>query len=149
MIRATFVVSLAFIFLVATSFAFSLQLKENFSPYDRIEERQIHVYRDRIVIDIPEASLTRYANTNSMDPVLDEGAHGIEIVPKSEYSIHVGDIVAYQPEDNNILVAHRVIDISEDENGAYFVIKGDNVSYADPEKIRFSQIKYVLIGVLY
>ena len=36
-----------------------------------------------------------------------------------------------------------------DEKGLYFRTKGDNLDYIDPEKIRFGQIKRVVVGILY
>jgi signal peptidase I len=122
---------------------------ERISPQDRINEDQIHVYKDRIVIYIPEATYARYADTNSMDPILDEGATGFEIIPDSEEDIRIGDIITYQPEWTSNLVVHRVIEIGEDEQGWFAYTKGDNTSSIDPGKIRFEQVKYVLVGVFY
>ena len=84
-----------------------------------------------------------------MDPFLDTEANGIEIIPQSEKDIIIGDIITYQPAWTDKLVVHRVIQIGEDENGWYAYAKGDNSSAIDPGKIRFEQVKYILIGVLY
>ena len=122
---------------------------EKLSPKDRITEDQIHIYSDRIVIDIEEASWATYADTNSMDPLLDIGANGIEIIPKSENDLHIGDIAAYQSKSSQELIVHRIVEIKEDEQGKYFIFKGDNNKTEDIEKVRFNQIKYVLIGIIY
>ena len=116
------------------------------SPYARIEPSNIKIEKDRIIIHIENARLVHYADTNSMDPSLDTEAKGIEIVPKSEDDIHVGDIVTFRI--GGQYVAHRVVKIGEDEEGKYFITKGDNNSQED-EKIRFSQIKYVTVAVLW
>ncbi|MFH1591854.1 MAG: hypothetical protein ABIB47_00600 [Candidatus Woesearchaeota archaeon] len=150
MVRISLVVAyVAIMLVIMASFVNSFQARDIESPRDRVSEEQIRVYSDRIVIKIDGASWTRYANTNSMDPFLDEGANGIEIVPENEDEIYVGDVVAYESKYADGLTVHRVIDVREDEAGRYFVLKGDNLSQEDPENVRFSQIKYVLIGVVY
>lgn len=121
---------------------------EKVSPSNWISENQIEVFPDKIIIRIENASLSAYADTNSMDPTLDKTANGIEIVPKSPEQIHVGDIVAYSPEGSNSLIVHRVVEVGKDEQGFYFIVKGDNNTATDG-KIRFEQIKYVTIGVIY
>ena len=98
------------------------------------------------MIYVNNASIGRYASTGSMKPVLDENSHGIRIVPVSESDIHVGDIVTY--EKNNELIIHRIIEIGKDENGTYFIPKGDN-NPVDDGKIRFSDIKYVTVAMVW
>lgn len=117
------------------------------SPYDRIKESQIFVYGDRVVLQVKDASLAEYADTNSMDPLLDIGANGLEVKPRNEDDLHIGDVIAYETDIG--LIAHRIVDIDHDKNGRYFVLKGDNNNENDPYKVRFDQIKYVLIGVIY
>lgn len=119
------------------------------SPYDRVSDSQIHVYDDYVVIDIPDIQWASYADTHSMEPVLWTGSNGLELIPKSASDIHVGDVVAYEANWSDGLIVHRVIDSGFDEYGAYYVLKGDNNSSIDPGRVRFSQIKYVLIGVIY
>lgn len=118
----------------------------NSAPFDFVGENQIKVFEDKIVIDIEGASISRYAPTGSMLPVLDEGSNGIRIVPKSEADIHIGDIITFR--QDNILIIHRVINIGEDNNGTYFITKGDNSPINDG-KIRFSDIEYITIGVIW
>ncbi len=120
-----------------------------FSPSDIISESQIQVYDTKVIITIPGAQWASYTNTKSMEPVLNENAHGIEIVPKSIDDIHIGDIIAYETKYNRIPIVHRVVRIKKDSLGTYFVLKGDNNMKADAEKVRFSQIKYKLVAVIY
>jgi len=120
--------------------------KNKDAPRDFISEQQIKVYHDRIVIYIENASIGRYASTGSMKPILDENSNGIRIVPKSEDEINVGDIITFK--QNDYLIIHRVIEKGIDEQGIYFITKGDNNAVAD-EKIRFSEIKYVTVGLLW
>ena len=117
------------------------------APSDKINQNSIEVYEDKVVIKIGNASLSKYAGTQSMVPVFDKGANGIRIIPENEKCIELGDIVTYES-DNGDLIVHRVIEIGEDEQGTYFVVKGDNNLFSDG-KIRFSQIRYITIGILY
>ncbi len=136
--------------ITAATLAFAFEIPyELASPYDRIKENQIHVYKDKIVIDIEGASWATYADTNSMDPLFDYGANGLELIPRNENEIHIGDIAAYESKITGELIVHRVVNIKEDSRGKYFIFKGDNNKTADPEKVRFQQIKYVLIGIIY
>jgi hypothetical protein len=113
---------------------------------ERVNLSQIDIEQDRIVISISNPSISRYANTSSMIPVITENTKGINIVPKSSAEIKVGDIITY--EKDNILIVHRVIEIGTDEKGWYAIAKGDSTEQTDG-KIRFSQIKSILIGILY
>lgn len=116
------------------------------APSDWIKESQIHVYKNAIVIDVEEGSLARYAPTGSMLPVLNEDSNGIRIVPKSENNINIGDIITF--EQDGQLIVHRVVEIGQDEQGKYFITKGDSNNITDG-KIRFEDIKYVTIGILW
>ncbi len=142
-------VTITLVVIVATLVVALDTPQEKTSPYDRIREDQIHVYKDKIVIDISDASWASYTDTNSMDPILDFGANGLELIPESEDNLFVGDIVAYESKITSDLIVHRIIEIKYDDEGKYFVLKGDNNKTSDPEKVRFSQIKYVLIGIIY
>ena len=51
-------------------------------------------------------------------------------------------------EKDNDLIIHRVIEKSEDSDGIYFITQGDN-SNATDGKIRFNEIKYVTIAVIW
>lgn len=119
------------------------------APSDTLSESNIKVYDSKVILTLDGARWASYTDTKSMSPVLDEGTNGIEIVPKSIEDIHVGDIVAYETKYNRIPIVHRVIAIKKDSLGTYFVLKGDNNMKADGEKVRFDQIKYKLVAVIY
>lgn len=123
--------------------------KDVFSPGDKIPQDRIHVYDDKIVIDVEKAQWAEFTDTNSMDPVLDIEANSFEIRPKSHEEIDVGDIISYKPRDYKGLIVHRVIKTGFDEDGWYAIAKGDNLSKPDKEKIRFDQINGVLVGIIY
>ncbi|MBR9706284.1 signal peptidase I [Candidatus Pacearchaeota archaeon] len=115
-------------------------------PSDFITEDDIIIYDDKIVIKIDDASIGRYAPTGSMKPLLDQNSNGIRIIPKSEKDIHIGDIITF--EDKGSLIIHRVIDKGTDSKGTYFITKGDNNEIADG-RVRFKDIRYVTIGILW
>jgi signal peptidase I len=127
-------------------FPLSINSYEKASPSDYIEERNILVYKDRVVIMVDNPSLSKYADTNSMLPVLDIGAKGIKVVPESESEIHIGDIVSFEFEDK--IVVHRIINIGRDKEGKYYITKGDNNPFAE-DKIRFEDIKSKTIAIIY
>jgi signal peptidase len=125
---------------------YTAQSPEIMSPSDTISEDQIHVYQNRVVIDI-DAEWARLEDTNSMDPFFDKGANVLQVIPKSPDEIKVGDIISYETE--NGVIIHRVIAIEEDEYGLFYTVKGDNNPTADPVKVRFSDVRKKLVGVLY
>ncbi len=127
-------------------FPLSINSHEEASPSNYVDEKSILVYKDRVVILLDNPSLSKYADTNSMLPVLDAGANGIKVIPKNEKDIRIGDIVSFEFEDK--MVVHRVVSIGEDSDGTYFITKGDNNQYQD-EKIRFKDIKSKTIAIIY
>lgn len=122
---------------------------EMLSPGDWIKESNVMITDDKVIIDIPNATWARFTDTNSMDPVIDIGANSIEIRPPSKESLKVGDIISYSSEYIDGLVIHRIVDIKEDQKGTYFITRGDNNNVNDPQRVRFDQIKGVVIGILY
>lgn len=123
---------------------------ERASPGDHVQESQIRVYKDRVVLDLQDVIYASFSDTNSMDPLFDEHANAIEIVPKSEAQIQEGDIVAYTNgcTDGSTII-HRVIKTNQDELGTYYLVKGDNNRDVDPCKVRFSEIKSVVAAIIY
>lgn len=119
------------------------------SPGDHISDKQVQVYSDRVILDIQDAEWAIFTNTNSMDPVIDEFSAAIEVVPKTEAEIGIGDIVSYVSEFADGTIIHRVIYKGQDEEGTYFVLKGDNNPASDPGKVRFEQIQRLLVAIVY
>jgi signal peptidase I len=126
--------------------AFGINTTSLTAPSDVIAREQIKVFNDKIIIFINDASVSEYAATGSMQPVFNEYSNGIRVTPKSEEDIHVGDIISF--EKNGLTIVHRVIEKGIDSQGTYFITKGDNTEIIDG-KIRFKDIKYKTIGVLY
>jgi signal peptidase I len=126
---------------------FSIFSKQAFAPSNSIAEKDIEVYEDKIVIYVENPSISNYAPTGSMRPVIDVYANGIRVVPVSEDEIKIGDIVSF--EKDNRLIVHRIVEKGLDEEGFYFITKGDNNPTTDKGKLRFKDIKYKTIGVIW
>jgi len=122
---------------------------ERASPGDRISEQQIQVFKDKILLDIKNAQWSTFTDTNSMDPVLDKGANALQVVPGSASEIQVGDIISYENDLIGGTVIHRVIETDSDEQGWFALVKGDNNPHKDANKVRFSQIKRVVVAIVY
>ncbi len=116
------------------------------APSDYFGDGDIIVLNDMIVLSVANATLSSYADSGSMVPVLGEGANGIRVVPESEEAVDVGDIVSFLVD--GILVVHRVIEKGVDEEGVYFIVKGDANLVGDG-RMRFEDIEYVTVGVIY
>ncbi len=122
--------------------------EEKPSPQDRIKDSDVHAYGEGVRIDIKNAKWRKYIDSNSMDPLIDEGTTTIELKPKNAKEIEAGDIIAYKMEGYDYALVHRVIEIGEDAGGIYFIAKGDNFWKEDP-KVRFSQVEGIVVGILY
>ena len=122
--------------------------EEKQSPADRLQDSDINVFANSVRIDIKNAKWRDYIDSNSMDPLIDEGTTTIEIKPKNEDEIKVGDIIAYNVEGYDYAFVHRVVEIGQDAEGFYFITKGDNY-YKEDSKVRFSQVKGIVVGILY
>jgi signal peptidase I len=118
-------------------------------PRDRISQAQIKVTKARVTLNINDAGWWYMVESNSMDPLLDEGATILAVKPTSEEDIAVGDIVVFKSATSPNHVVHRVIDTNSDENGIYYITKGDNNPREDTIKLRFNDIVAIVVGILY
>ncbi len=121
---------------------------ERASPSDWIKESQIEMRQDGVFIHFSNPQWAILADTNSMDPVFDEGSHLIQAFPTSADQINVGDIVSYEA-PLGFSIVHRVIEIGNDEKGWYAILKGDNNPTPDPWKVRFEMVRRVTVAVIY
>ena len=104
---------------------------------------------DGVLIRIANATMGRPEGTNSMEPLLDSTSSTIMIRPEKAEDIKEGDIIAYHSNEAGGLVVHRAIKTGTDEKGWFAIAKGDNSKVNDPAKVRFGQIRYVVVGILY
>ncbi len=124
------------------------QTQEVPSPQDRIKEQQIHVYQDKVVIEMENCQWAKFSDTNSMDPVFDSESNAIEIVPNDPKMIKEGDIASYSLGSRGTII-HRVIETGYDEDGWYAIFKGDNNPKPDPDKVRWEQIRRLVVAIIY
>jgi len=128
---------------------FSFSSNEIKSPGDWIKESDVKIRDKAVTLVIDNATWSTFTDTNSMDPVIDVKSHAIKLRPGKASDLQVGDIISYKSEDFNAVIIHRIVDISSDDLGIFFITKGDNNKYTDSEKIRFEQITGVVVGILY
>ncbi|MBU1976114.1 MAG: signal peptidase I [Nanoarchaeota archaeon] len=119
------------------------------SPQDRVQEEQITVYKKKVILNIDNVYRGFLLDTNSMDPVMDEGTTTLAIKPEAPKDIQPGDIVLFSSDTNEYHIIHRIIEVGEDEQGMYYITKGDNNPTEDPTKVRFEDIVAVVVGILY
>ena len=118
------------------------------SPSDWIAESQIEMRPDGVFVKFNNPQWAILADTNSMDPVFDAGSHLIQAFPSSPDQIHVGDIVSYDS-PVGFTIVHRVLEIGNDDEGWYAIIKGDNNPTPDPWKVRWDMITRVTVAIIY
>ena len=123
----------------------NLAKEEIASPSDHITRDNIIITDKFLILSIDNSILADFKDTGSMMPVLNQYSTGIEIVPKTEDEIKIGDIIVYQKDNERII--HRVKYIKEENGEKTFVLKGDNDN--KEESVKFADIKYILVGVLY
>ena len=119
------------------------------APADHIAESDISVRSDGVFISVNSPVWAKFTPSGSMKPVFDTGANAIEVVPTDASQIKVGDIVSYQATWNDAPVVHRVIETGTDADGWFAVMKGDNNSTSDPGKVRWSQIRRMVVAIIY
>ena len=120
---------------------------ERISPVERLSWDDIRLAADGVFIEADGIRLVAIADTNSMDPVLDEESKVLSLNPTSPDQIFVGDIISYKERFGDRIIIHRVVEIGNDGSW-YAVTKGDNNAISDG-KIRWDQVRSVLVGIIY
>ena len=105
-------------------YAYSEASDSQISPSDHISEAELHVFKEKAVIDKEDLVWARIKDTHSMEPVLNVNSISLELTPQVPSDIQEGDIVSF--EQDSIVIIHRVILIDNDEQGWFAVTKGDN-----------------------
>jgi hypothetical protein len=116
----------------------------------KISRGDILLKNNSFEIEVPsrELALLEFANVSfSMSPTVSPLNHAVAFVPQSEFDIHVCDVISYYDGQRNVF--HRVMSIEHDQLGTYYVVKGDNNTLPDDEKVRFSSVNYVMLAIIY
>ena len=139
--------TLSLILLSLASLGFATTDKETPYPQDRINPDQISVQNNQFAVkNLTNLRFVKLKNAYSMYPVLAEGSHVIETTDFTKDSLKLGDIVSFQDTDN--LIIHRILEVGNDEQGWYVITKGDN-NDLDDGKVRFDQLKGVVVAIIY
>lgn len=68
-------------------------------------------------------------------------------------SIQVGDIIGFKNKNiSNKVIVHRIVFEGEDNEGRFFITKGDNNKYTDEGwfgKVREDDIRYLVVAIIY
>lgn len=130
---------------------------ERDSPSEWIDREQIFLDDGKVSFRVDglilkdgtqQVYIPNLTDTNSMDPLIDESSKLIKVRPESMDEIEVGDIITYNASTGDHII-HRVVVKYYDDEGVYFVAKGDNLKFSDPEKIRPAQILDVTVAIIY
>jgi len=119
------------------------------NPKDRVKEDQIKVSGSKVVLTVENVYWGYMLDSNSMDPLLDKGTSILTIKPASPDDISAGDVLVFRTNFTSYNIVHRVINLSSDEEGIFYITKGDNNKDVDPLKVRFKDVVSVVIGILY
>lgn len=88
--------------------------------------------------------------SGSMEPAIKTGSLAlVKNVPVS--TLTVGDVIAFRPEDRSIGIAHRIIEINNENGEKAFTTKGDanNSPDAEPYVARTTQIGKIFFSLPY
>uniref|UniRef100_A0A6M3L4F9 Peptidase n=1 Tax=viral metagenome TaxID=1070528 RepID=A0A6M3L4F9_9ZZZZ len=124
---------------------------EQISPRDIIPQKNIKYFPQTETIGIsgikPKVWLTTVQDTNSMDGLIDYGHTVLLINSFDKADLAIGDIIVYSAPGGQII--HRIVKITEDEQGRLYTCKGDNNPEKDPYLIRTENISWLCIGIIY
>ena len=110
-----------------------------------LTEDDIQLKDNQLIININNSQILTYSDTRSMQPYVNQNS--MSIILKPEYgSLKVGDVIIFQK--NGKLITHRIVGLGTDNSGVFYLTQGDNNEVSDG-KIRFEDIKGVVVGVLY
>ncbi|MGV8150794.1 MAG: hypothetical protein ACP5NV_03650 [Candidatus Woesearchaeota archaeon] len=109
-----------------------------------IAPENIIIDGNRIIITLENSSLSVFADTSSMLPIINHNTKAIQIKPDV---LNIGDIISY--EEGEDIIIHRIVDIGTDSEGIYYITKGDNNNAVDPIKVRYDNIRGKVVVLIY
>ena len=119
---------------------------------DILNKSEIHVFDDKVVLDGEYVRLSP-SGTNSMLPLFGLGndllCRYTDGVNLSVGSIITFDVSWYDEGQYNTPVAHRIISVGSDEEGFYYITKGDNNPNIDSWRVRPENVNTLVTGVIY
>ena len=116
------------------------------SPCNHLRTKDIEAYSNKMIIKHDNMIYGRIGDSGSMEPLMNQWTHSIEYKPSNESEICQGDIIVFHKDTHDVI--HRAIIVGYDKDGWFAITKGDNNDIGDG-KIRWHQVKSVVIGLLY
>lgn len=95
-----------------------------------------------------DLQLSSITDTSSMHPTISAGHTAILTTKFEPYSLQKGNIILYNSSYSNIDIMHRIIEVNSD-NEICYKTQGDNNPSPDIECVTPSQIKGLVIGVIF
>ena len=117
------------------------------APRQHVPFSDVDIKTDAVTIRIDNVSAGIVAPTGSMLPLLTNNTLVLEKTPLKPRDIAPGDIIIYESESTRII--HRVIAVGMDDAGWFAVAKGDSNDEPDPYRVRFPQVRGVVVGIIY
>ena len=97
--------------------------------------------------------VTSVPNTNSMEPLIDEGVLVVNEPVDSVSDLIIGDVITYErpPEFGGGHIIHTIVNISKDSKGWFCETQAANpkITAKDPYKVRANWVKYVLRSIIW
>ena len=117
-------------------------------PQHRIDINDVKLLNTHTVINVPDL-ISKYTlcDSYSMSPVLGCDTTVLAKSVNTHSELNVGDIVIIAQIETPVI--HRIIDEGVDDTGWYCITKGDNNNNRDTTIRRFSDILYVVVGIIY
>ncbi|MBN1644780.1 hypothetical protein JW851_01905 [Candidatus Woesearchaeota archaeon] len=115
------------------------------NPADHISGDEIHLYADKLVIEQKGLRYASVEDTKSMEPILSSNSHVIETQADIN-KLQKGDIISFSKEGQ--VIVHSIFETGTDSEGWYALTKGYNNDFIDNWKVRVSDLKGVVVGIL-
>jgi hypothetical protein len=113
----------------------------------RVSLNDLDFGSDAVTLNMNDLIPGVIAPSGSMLPLLYQDTIVLEKAPPDTADIFLGDIIIFEAEGNRII--HRVIKIGWDDQGWFAVTRGDNNPKDDPYRVRFEQVRGVVVGIIY
>lgn len=117
----------------------------------KIPRDKIFFYEDRALINLDNYGWIYFneSETDSMYPTITKNSHAIGLPINENTKISIGDIIFFKLPDLQQNYVHRVIEKGNDNEGEFYITKGDNNNKRDAFKIRRNNIAYVIAAIIY
>jgi len=122
-------------------------VKEDIKSPETISPLMFNLTEDYLTINLDNITFFNITSGVSMFPAIHHNSILLYRLLGNN-SIYIGDVIRYKYK-KDVFVHHRVIDVREDNEGIYYITKGDNIPNNDIIRVRRENITHKLIGILY